>query len=249
MSKLILLLILSTALIGCEQLSNKSKSHMKWAVVDKNKIDSALNEYMKKKNPASGSGGEELYGEISKLQNQISELESNERKKCVSANTTSEKKIKSAREGEINTINAPSASSGEGGFNINGHYVPFSGIQSFPRITNQESYGNCLSGISKDPLIADLKGQIEKINNNIKEKNKLDRKAKEEATEYTRNQLTKYGEANHFELILYSYSGDNHVLYNADKVWLDVTEDVLAFILKNQESVTNGTNNNEPIQK
>jgi hypothetical protein len=250
MSKFILLLIISTAFVGCEQLSNKPKSQMKWAIVDKNKIDTALNEYMKKKNPAPELGNEEeSYRERSKLQSQISELESNERKKCVSANTTSEMRAKPARRGDVDTIIAPSANSGEGGFNINDHYVPYSAIKSFPRIANQESYGNCLSGIPKDPLIADLKGQLDKMDKANLERRRYDTEIRKKAAEYTIVLLAKYAEANHFELIVNNYSGGENILYNADKVLLNVTEDVLAFISKNQESATNETNNNKPIQK
>jgi hypothetical protein len=250
MSKFILLLIVSIALVGCEQLSNNHKNQMKWAIVDKNKIDTALNEYMKKKNPAPGLGNEEeSYRERSKIQSQISELENNERQKCVSANTTSEKKIKPEREGEVNTIHAPSAKSGEGGFNINGHYVPYSAISNFPRVTNQKNYSDCLSGMSKDPLITDLKEQLNKFDKATSEIHRYNTEIKKKAAEYTSTLLAKYAEANHFELIVSNYSGGENILYNADKVSLNVTEDVLAFILKNQESATNETNNNKPIQK
>ncbi|NOS73987.1 MAG: hypothetical protein HOP36_05510 [Methyloglobulus sp.] len=247
MSKFILSLIISTAVVGCDQLANNQKNQMKWAVVDKNKIDNALNEYIKKKNPVPAELGneEESYRERSKIQSHISELESNATQKCVSVNTTSDKKV----QGETDTIHTAPSMKGSGGFNINGHYLPLSAISNFPKVTNQENYHNCLSEISKDPLISDLQLQLNKLQKSTTERHRYDTEIRKKAAEYTHTILAKYAEANHFELMVSNNYGGENILYNADKVSLNVTDDVLAFISKNHESATNETSNNKPIQK
>ena len=249
MSKLIISLIVSIALVGCDQLPNNPKDQMKWAVVDKNKIDKFVIEFIKKNNPASAEldNEEESYRERSKIERQISEIEADATKTCVSANTSSDKKISPAvSENLAGTIHPSPSMNSRGELNINGHYVPLSAISNFPRVTNQDNYRNCLSNVSKDPLIADLQEQINKLDNLRLARNRYNEEIRKKTAEYTNTILTKYAEANHFELIVGNNSGGGYILYNANKVSLDVTDDVLAFISKIQESTTSVIDTNHP---
>lgn len=259
MSKITTTLLVSLVLIGCEQLQNHQanqanpKALMKWAMVDKNKIDKSLMELIKKNNPAPAELGneEESYRDRAKIERQISEIEGDAEKKCVNANTVSDKKNSYSENTSHAGIapRAPSMSSSEGGFNINGHYVPLSAINNSPRITNQDNYRECLSNISKDPLIADLREQVNKLDKVRLERKRYEDEIRKKASEYTKLMLTKYAEANSFELIVGNNHGGDYVLYNADKVSLDVTDDVLDFISKRQEITTNTIDNNLYTQK
>lgn len=243
MSKITIFLLVVSVLIGCGQLQTNPespKSLMKWAMVDKNKLDKSVMEYIKKINPVPVelSNEEELRQSRSKIERQISEIESDASKKCVTANTENDKKTNSVE--KLNhsayVAGSPPIINREGGININGHYVPLSAINTYPKVINQDNYRECLSNISQDPLVADLREQANKLDKIRLERNRYEDETRKKAAEYTSDMLAKYADANRFELIVSNNHGNANILYNAEKISLDVTDDVLDFIAKTQES-------------
>lgn len=233
MSKFILTLILSISLTGCDLISNQ-KNKIKWATVDKNKIITALTESFKKNNPAPAELGneEETSRETTKIQNQISQLESDAREKCF-LKTSNEKNV--IKPGEVITYEKPS----EGIKtirNLSNKPISLSYIKNEPYSKEDDKTHACLSDISKDPLITDLRIQVNKFYEARMARSRHETEIRKKVDEHASSIIAKYAEANNFQMIVSNNYGGENILYNADKVSLNVTDDVIAFISKNQES-------------
>jgi Skp family chaperone for outer membrane proteins len=251
----ILLLLLLSA---CDNISINAKGQIKWAMVDAQKITKALTENFIKNNPYPKELGDEneLNSDLSHIQKQISQLEDSARQKCLNDISSNNKESKSKE-----SIPKPSSSSEQGVIHINGHDVPMAafpngrsitfeelGVDKYPNTNPQiysSGYKQCVANISKDSLIVDLRGQVEKIYETQTKRRRHEGDVRKKVEDYAKTIIAKYAEKNKFQMIISSNYGDNAILYNVDKVTLNVTDDVISFLSKintNKEDVSNSNN-------
>lgn len=250
----ILLLLLLSA---CDNISINPKSQIRWAMVDNQKITNALTETVIKNNPYPKELGDEneLKSDLSNTQKQISQLEDSAEKKCLN-DISSNKKESKPKEGIPKT-----SSSEQGVVHINGHDVPLAAIprgrsvsfeelaiEHYPKtnpIIYSSEYKDCVANIAQDPLIVDLRHQVEKIYEIQSKRRQHESEVRKKTDEYAKTIIAKYAETNKFQMIISNNYGDNAILYNADKVTLNVTDDVIGFLSKidtNKEDVGNSNN-------
>lgn len=190
-------------------------------------------------NPTELGNEEESSRETSKIQNQISQLESDGREKCFDTGINKEKKM--IKPGEAITYTKPS----EGIKtirNLSDRAIPLSEVMGQPSGSSNNKIQKCIADISKDPLIADLRVQVNKLYQAQVAKHRHRAEAQKKVDEYVNSAIAKYAEANNFQMIVNNNYSSESILYNADKVSLNVTDDVLAFISKTQGSATNEAN-------
>ncbi|MEQ1545480.1 hypothetical protein, partial [Methyloglobulus sp.] len=182
-------------------------------------------------------------------QKQISQIERDARQKCLN-NISSGKAEK----------NQKTSSDQQNVIHINGHDVPVSAIpgvsrgsrpgtvsfsdsdiarlniEQYPK-TNPKLYSSefneCLDNISKDPLILDLRTQIEKTYEIQNKRRQYESEARKKVEGQVKIILADYAEKNKFQMIINNEYGDNNILYNSDRITLNVTEDVINFVKTN----------------
>lgn len=113
-------------------------------------------------------------------------------------------------------------------------------IEHYPKtnpVIYSSEYKDCVAKISQDPLIVDLKHQVEKIYDTQSKNRHHEIEVRKKIDDYAKSIIGKYAEANSFQMIVSNNYGDNTILYNADKVTLNVTDDVLSFISKTNTTI------------
>ena len=233
--KTIFLILIPILLVSCKYEANP-KSQFKWAVVDKNKISNALADLFKKQNPYPPelADYESIASEERKTQNQIRQLKKEAEEKCMKDQKNLKKTEHSKNE---------SLSGAEGQLEpYRMHELRAIGLSSAflkAGIVDQQKFADCISVIENDPLIADLKKNLDKIDEIQKTKSHFDSDIRKKTDEYIKNMIARYGETNNFQVIVSTNYGSDSILYNADKVTLNVTDDIVDFILKNQSMSAN----------
>jgi len=219
--------ILFIFLTGCDFDMPQLRT-FKWAVVDKNKIQASVFEEFKKSNPYPpeiNQDADENSRERSFTREQASDLENTAKLKCRAAmlkdSSTKQPNIRSSL-----GMNAPIA------------LAPSIDWEYEQKLKNSPVYQECLNNIKQDPLIADLKDKSRKIEEIFEARRKHDIEVRKIADKAIEVAVTQYAEKNKLDLIVTNqfYNNDNNVLYNKNKVILDVTPDVVKNL---KDSLTN----------
>jgi hypothetical protein len=245
MTKYIFPLIFSIALMGCDQFQN-NRQQLKWAIVDKNKVVNSTFETFKKNNPYPTELGNEDDSKLdmSQIQSQISQLETNAKQKCFDANSERQKKTSLKMDKTDRVISTSK--------NAINFVIPVSSLESLPKkgVTNSMAFDNeyhdCIANIAKDQVNIDLHARLNKLIEATGARYRHDIDNRKKAEEYVNTAIAKYAEVNHYKMLVNSNSGGDYILYSEDKVSLNVTDDVLDFISKNQMSESKS---NKPISK
>lgn len=186
--------------------NNSHNSLLKWAVINRSKVISTINENFKKNNPYPkeiDQDFEQTNSDRYLLVQQVSELERTAKQKCVSdtANNAANQQSKAM---------ADMSAYGYG---------------------NTPAFRECLLNIQKDPLTANLKEKLKKIENLYAQRREYEKQLRKKTDELIALAIPKYAEQNGYQLII---NQSNDLVYNHDKLVLDVTDDVIDYILKNQ---------------
>lgn len=226
---------------ACSDILTNHTNQLKWAVVDKEKILKALmDDYINHHPNPDGLGDEsELIRNLSTIQKQISQLESEGRQKCLNDLSAHKKESKSTEQTAKSL-----ASSSPDVLHINGHDVPRNaiprgpfymeeiGVEKYPKtnpVIYTDEYKVCTSNASQDPLVAELNLRANKIHEAQEKRRKNDIDIRKKIEENIKTLIEKYAKTKNIELVV-SHYGDNNILYNADKVTLNVTEDVIDYM-------------------
>lgn len=235
MSKKLIFFIFIVGLWGCAY-KLEQKHPFKWAVIDKSKITySAIYETFQKNNPYPKELGsqEESRRDVELAQKQISQIESDEREKCINSNKFDEKKVPSKKV-DTDTIVLPSGdqlymTSSNGKITIMTNRSTLVGEP--PELANNQAYQGCILKIQKDPLISDLEEKISKLHDLNLARSRHDEETRKKFNTFIDKTIQRYAEENNYSIIIDS---QREIIYSADKVWLTVTDDLIDYISKSQ---------------
>lgn len=180
---------------------------LKWAVINKSKVQATTHETLKKANPYPKEIDQDLEKasrERSLLQQQVYELDRTAQQKCIT------EAAKSATDQQPKLTNEMTAY----------------GYRNAP------AFRECLLNAQKDQLTADLKVKLKKFDELYTQRREHEEGLRKKAEEAIALAIPKYAEQNGYQLIISNQSND--LVYNHDKLVLDVTDDVIDYILKNQ---------------
>lgn len=215
--------LLLTLLTGCDwleqpQSSKPAEQPIKWAVVEKHKLDEAMGEAVAKANPEIAADKKQ-YAEAATAaalaMGQIAEITRSLKQKCDDYVVNNNK-------------NAPPKPEPEFRVRSGGPVPPVSQAEMILR--GDPVYAECLKKIPEDPLLRDLQAKLDSFNVLEKGQNNRSGKLREQVDKALATILAAYGQQHGYQLII-SKNGQE-LLFNKSNLVLDITPDVLDFIAK-----------------
>ena len=194
---------LALAVSGCDQLLGQSQPH--WALVNKPKIQSAISNTIKQRNPYPAELDNDYKSQLREYERtnpQISELKRGGMQRCMSLHT---------REPNKSERLAPPA--------------PTS-MYGIPMGTDRPSaeVKTCIEGIEKDQLILDLKAKAHVFNELQQRRREHDVQVQRIMDKTIDSAIEDYARANGFNLIV---TNESSIAYNHSLQVLDITNGVI----------------------
>lgn len=213
---------------GCDIEWKQKPEKVKWAMVDTGKLRTTFYDTFKKTVPYPP----ELLtsDEISRMQEltkkQISQLEQDGRENC-RKNVDGSAKSLPNRTDENETIIMPS---GEKIIRPKRHQYPSEAVR--PTASASNAFYECIANIQKDPLITELQNKLRSVYEANIARGKFDQETRKKFDDFLKTAVDKYAQSKDFQLIL--NNNPENILYSADKIYIQATDDVIAFISDNQ---------------
>ncbi|MBT9100124.1 hypothetical protein KFZ76_20685 [Methylovulum psychrotolerans] len=234
MSQKLAVSFILTLLTGCGQLQSPASQapaaarpagpEIRWVVADTRKLTEAVEiaiinadpDYQtEKKRYADSKQAQQL------LREQIDELEQAGKRKCIDERGN-------PRQNDPNNSSSPLNTPMLRGFSRP------SRLSAEIQRPNKPSYWDCVKTIAEDPLISDLRTQQSRFGNIEQQRRNTERERRQRAETILSKLAADYGQAHGYPLILNNIS--QYVLFNRNKVVLDVTDDLLDYIAAHPEA-------------
>jgi hypothetical protein len=222
----LLLLMFFFCITGCNY-KNRLFDQCNWVVIDKSKIEAVLLEKFKINNPIPPEFimDEESRKEYSLIQEKLYQLGKDASKKCSESakwdNTRDTPTddvlvLPPSPDGIVRYVQNPTATD--------------SGL------IRNKVYQKCLNNMQNGLLISALQKKLKKFRDIYSKGRDFDDDIRKKAKEFLNKKIAEYGEKNHISLIIdkpVEYRGSNYngIAYNSDNVVIDVTDDIMQYIL------------------
>jgi hypothetical protein len=223
--------MLIACISGCDfQLIQNHK--FKWAVIEKNKIETVMFENFKKNNPYPSELGNEHEPreQIRDIQDQISKLDKELFEKCANSNGADKKQSQSKNNDTDKIVPQHETIQIK---DVTGRIMT---MRNWPGSSYNKAAEACTNQVRNDPRMLDLSEKLAKLNNLAISRRDFDNDTRKKVKEFVDKAIVEYAKNNNFQLIINRYS--DNIAYNSDKVVLEVTDDVIAHLSKTNLTIS-----------
>lgn len=235
MFKKLLIVGLTVGLSGCNLFCTQHQE-VKWAMVDMKQITTSTYESFKSKQPEleKFSTLEEYQQNSRNLHNQINQLSIKAKENCEKvAQADDQESLPELKTTGTNTIIYPSGEQVVLEFKEGGN-IKIGGNEF---AVDNKNFQECLAKEEKDLKIPALREELKKSHDLYRAKNQFDRDLEKKHETYVKEILKNYAEKKGYELILRNQY--DPVLYSKDRIYLQITDDVIDYI-HNKELINGG---------
>ena len=222
-SRLIIVIVLLSQ-VACDYRGPTQNDKIKWAVIDTGRVFSSYFETYKTNHPYPPelTTHEDISHRTELLRTQISQRERELRETCDkfrNPNTPAETST------ERDTIILPSGDS---------IIIPKPGSRPThrpnPSDPSSKEYFECMTNTKYDASLAELQEKMRKLNDSNREIVKFDQDTRKKFDVFIKDTIRQYAEKHGHQVILNNHP--DSILYAADKIYLNATDDFLDFLAK-----------------
>ena len=207
-SRTLIIALLALPLSGCDLPFGKS--HPQWAIINRQKIQAAISETIKQKNPYPANLDTDFDNqqqENQRTSQQISDLRRSAMQACLGKSPNGQMK---------------------GGQPMPSPAMPLYGSSQMGSIPSEEAQA-CIQGIDRDQLIIDLKGKLQAFDKLQQQRRMHDIQVQKIMNDSIDSAIASYARASGLTLVI---SNEPSIVYNESKQVLDVTDGVIDRIQK-----------------
>ncbi len=222
------LALLLLGLSGCDLPFEHKPEQVKWAMVDKGKLHTTYFEAFKRSvpYPPELNISDETSQMVDLTKKQISQLEQDARENCRKSVEGNANTIPN-RSNENETVILPS-----GEKIIRPKRRQYTSETSRPSAAAANSFFECTAKIQNDPLITELQNKLRSIRDVGLARGKFDQETRKKFETFIKAATEKYAQKKDFQLII--ANSPENIVYSADKIYIQATDDLIGFISDNQ---------------